>query len=65
MRGTAMVINAVVPLANMFGYVDQLRSGTQGYGHYTMAFSHYAPVDIIAPPDPRFPPVAMALRRVA
>jgi elongation factor G len=43
MRGNANVINAMVPLANMFGYVNQLRSGTQGRASYTMQFDHYEP----------------------
>ncbi len=40
-RGNAQVIEAIVPLANMFGYVNQLRSFTQGRAQYTMQFSHY------------------------
>ncbi|HEX3423936.1 MAG TPA: elongation factor G [Sphingomicrobium sp.] len=40
-RGNAMVVEALVPLANMFGYVNQLRSFTQGRAQYTMQFSHY------------------------
>ncbi len=40
-RGNAQVIIAMVPLANMFGYVNQLRSFTQGRAQYTMQFSHY------------------------
>ncbi|MGQ5701073.1 elongation factor G [Sandaracinobacteroides sp. A072] len=40
-RGNAQVIEAMVPLANMFGYVNQLRSMTQGRAQYTMQFSHY------------------------
>jgi elongation factor G len=40
-RGNAQVIEAMVPLANMFGYVNQLRSFTQGRAQYTMQFSHY------------------------
>ncbi len=43
-RGTANVINAMVPLANMFGYVNQLRSMSQGRAQYTMQFDHYEPV---------------------
>ena len=35
------VINATVPLANMFGYINNLRSSTQGRAQYTMQFSHY------------------------
>jgi elongation factor G len=40
-RGNAQVVEAVVPLANMFGYVNQLRSFTQGRAQYSMQFSHY------------------------
>ncbi len=44
MRGNATVVNAFVPLANMFGYVNNLRSGTQGRAQFTMQFDHYSPV---------------------
>ncbi|AZG77514.1 elongation factor G [Methylocystis rosea] len=44
MRANAVVINAMVPLANMFGYVNQLRSFTQGRASYTMQFDHYEQV---------------------
>jgi elongation factor G len=40
-RGNAQVINAMVPLANMFGYVNTLRSMSQGRAQYTMHFDHY------------------------
>jgi len=40
-RGNAQVLEAMVPLANMFGYVNQLRSFTQGRAQYSMHFSHY------------------------
>ncbi len=43
-RGVATVINAFVPLANMFGYVSALRSSTQGRAQYTMQFDHYEQV---------------------
>jgi len=43
-RGNARVISAMVPLANMFGYVSQLRSMSQGRAQYTMHFDHYADV---------------------
>jgi len=43
-RGNANVINAMVPLANMFGYINTLRSMTQGRAQYTMQFDHYEPV---------------------
>ena len=40
-RGNAKVVSAVVPLANMFGYVNNLRSMSQGRASYTMLFSRY------------------------
>ncbi|WP_152657765.1 elongation factor G [Oceanobacillus sp. CFH 90083] len=40
-RGTAQVVKAFVPLAEMFGYATSLRSNTQGRGVYTMHFDHY------------------------
>ena len=40
-RGNATAISATVPLANMFGYINNLRSATQGRAQYTMQFSHY------------------------
>ena len=40
-RGNAQTVEAIVPLANMFGYVNQLRSFTQGRAQYSMQFSHY------------------------
>jgi len=43
-RGVATVINAMVPLANMFGYVNNLRSMSQGRAQYTMHFDHYEQV---------------------
>jgi elongation factor G len=43
-RGIAVVINAFVPLANMFKYVDNLRSMSQGRAQYTMQFDHYEAV---------------------
>ncbi|PLX73408.1 MAG: elongation factor G [Desulfuromonas sp.] len=44
MRGGAQVINAHVPLANMFGYATDVRSATQGRATYTMVFDHYEQV---------------------
>jgi elongation factor G len=44
MRGNANVVNAMVPLANMFGYVSQLRSFSQGRASFTMQFDHYEQV---------------------
>ncbi|MBI2048787.1 MAG: elongation factor G [Parcubacteria group bacterium] len=43
-RGMLKVIDALVPLAEMFGYATTLRSMTEGRGIYTMEFSHYEPV---------------------
>jgi elongation factor G len=43
-RGNARVIDAMVPLANMFGYVNTLRSMSQGRAQYTMHFDHYEQV---------------------
>ncbi len=40
-RGNAQTVEAMVPLANMFGYVNTLRSFTQGRAQYSMQFSHY------------------------
>ncbi|MCK8456303.1 MULTISPECIES: elongation factor G [Sphingomonas] len=40
-RGNAQTVEAMVPLANMFGYVNSLRSFTQGRAQYSMQFSHY------------------------
>jgi elongation factor G len=44
MRGNATVVNAMVPLMNMFGYVNNLRSFTQGRATFTMQFDHYEQV---------------------
>ncbi|MGA7458170.1 MAG: elongation factor G [Methyloceanibacter sp.] len=41
-RGNASIISAMVPLANMFGYVNNLRSMSQGRAQFTMQFDHYA-----------------------
>ena len=43
-RGNAIVVQASVPLSEMFGYVTDLRSFTQGRGNYTMQFDRYEPV---------------------
>ena len=43
-RGNARVIDAFVPLANMFGYVNTLRSLSQGRAQFTMIFDHYSEV---------------------
>ena len=44
MRGNAVVVNAFVPLANMFGYVNNLRGMSQGRAQFTMQYDHYDPV---------------------
>ena len=43
-RGNARVIDAMVPLANMFGYINTLRSASQGRAQFTMQFDHYEKV---------------------
>jgi elongation factor G len=43
-RGNAQIVSAMVPLANMFGYVNTLRSMSQGRASYTMQFDHYEQV---------------------
>jgi elongation factor G len=43
-RGSARVVKALVPLAEMFGYVGDLRSRTQGRASYSMQFDSYAEV---------------------
>jgi elongation factor G len=58
-RGNAQIVNAMVPLANMFGYVAQLSSLSNGRATFTMAYSHYQAV--ITPDPDDFPP-AIALR---
>ena len=42
--GNAQAVQAMVPLAEMFGYATDLRSATQGRGVFTMEFDHYARV---------------------
>lgn len=45
-EGTTQTIRAVVPLAEMFGYANELRSRTQGRASYSMEFAHYEPVPV-------------------
>ncbi|TAK48060.1 MAG: elongation factor G [Xanthobacteraceae bacterium] len=56
MRGNANVINAMVPLMNMFGYVNSLRSMSQGRATFTMQFDHYAeaPANVSAEVQKKF-----------
>jgi elongation factor G len=48
-RGNAIAINAFVPLANMFGYINTLRSMSSGRAQFTMQFDHYEPVRRTSP----------------
>jgi elongation factor G len=43
-RGNARVVTATVPLANMFGYINTLRSASQGRAQFSMEFDHYEQV---------------------
>jgi elongation factor G len=43
-RGNAQVVTAFVPLANMFGYINALRSFSQGRANFTMQYDHYETV---------------------
>jgi elongation factor G len=64
-RGNAQVVTAMVPLANMFGYANDLKEIAGEHTHFTMAFDHYEQVPPAAPsPDDSFPG-AMALREGA
>ena len=58
MRGNAIVVDAFVPLANMFGYVNTLRGMSQGRAQFTMTYDHYGQLDVSGPPDATFPPAA-------
>ena len=62
MRGNANVINAMVPLASMFGYVNQLRSFSQGRAAFTMQYERYARVPSLQDPEGQPPPVAAAMQ---
>jgi elongation factor G len=59
-HGDAQVVIAMVPLANMFGYINTLRSMTQGRGRYTMQFDRYEQVPdfLSGDDDPKFPGAA-------
>jgi elongation factor G len=60
-RGAALVVTAMVPLANMFGYVNKLHSMSQGRAQYTMTFDHYEQVPLLPPNGGDDFPGAMAL----
>jgi elongation factor G len=55
-RGNANVINAMVPLMNMFGYLKDLRSMSHGRATFTMQFDHYAESPLRPDDDPPFRP---------
>ena len=59
MRGNVTVINAIVPLMNMFGYVNDLRSISQGRAAFTMQFDHYAPAPVPEDDPPFRPAIGM------
>jgi elongation factor G len=59
MRGNANVINAMVPLMNMFGYVNNLRSMSQGRATFTMQFDHYAEAKLPDDEPPFRPAIGM------
>jgi elongation factor G len=59
MRGNTNVINATVPLMNMFGYVNNLRSMGQGRATFTMQFDHYAPTPVPEGNPPFRPAIGM------
>jgi len=59
-RGDAQAITAFVPLANMFGYISNLRAFSRGRASFTMQYDHYAPIPQVDD-DPDFPP-AMGMR---
>ena len=61
MRGNAVVINAMVPLANMFGLMNTLRSHSEGQASFTATHAYCAPVSQPSDDDPP-PAIATALR---
>ena len=60
-QSDSQVVTALVPLSNMFGYINTLRSFSQGRASYEMAFDHYAPLPVVPDDDPAFRP-AMGMR---
>jgi elongation factor G len=61
-RTNTRTINALVPFANLLGYVNTLRAMTRGLGTYAMAFDHYEPIPPIGPYPPAHPGAAIGLR---
>lgn len=61
-RDEVQVLSAIVPLANMLGYENELTSMTDRRGRFTAAFSHYEPVPRQPEDDPDRFPTAAALR---
>ena len=57
--GQTVRIHAKVPLANLSGYINTLRSFTEGAGTFTQAFSHYAPNPTMPGPDDFRPAIGM------
>jgi elongation factor G len=56
-RCDVQAITALVPLANLFGYADTLRSFSQGRAEFAMRYDHYAPAPVpVGGPDPRYTP---------
>jgi elongation factor G len=61
MRGNSTVINALVPLANMFGYANSLRFMSQERAAFTMQFDHYAPAPLPEDDPPFRPAIGMRI----
>ncbi len=62
-RDNLQVVTALAPLSNMFGYINTLRSFSQGRAQFTMQYDHYAPMPQQQEPDPDFSPaIGMRLR---
>ena len=61
-RGNSQIVNALVPLANMFGYASNLSSLSRGRATFTIAYSHYQAVPHAIMPDPENFPTAIGMR---